>query len=85
MDLQRLDRGLHELVRGVVAQRSRWPLRERIDEWRARVERSLGELVLPPFTLQTRLVEVRPSAVRVTDTATVLDAVLAGEARLGLE
>ena len=85
VDLQRLDRGLHELVRGVVAQRSRWPLRERIDEWRARVERSLGELVLPPFTLQTRLVEVRPSAVRVTDTATVLDAVLAGEARLGLE
>lgn len=85
VDLQRLDRGLHELVRGVVAQRSRWPLRERIEEWRARVERSLAETVVPPFTLRTNLVAVRPSAVRVTDTATVLDAVLAGEARLGLE
>ena len=85
LDLQRLERGLHELVRAVVEQRARWPLRERLGHWRERVERALAGALPPPFALCTRLNVARPSAVRVTDTAIVLEGVLEGEARLTLD
>ena len=85
LDLQRMERGLHELVRAVVEQRARWPLRERLGHWRARVEQALARALPPPFALRTRLTGVQPTAAWVTDTAIVLEGVLEGEARLTLD
>jgi len=85
LQLQRLEGGLHELLRAVIEQRARWPLRERLDLWRERVEQALRNSLPPPFTLRTRLAGVRPIAVRVTDTAIVLEGVLEGEVRLTLD
>jgi hypothetical protein len=83
--VERLERGLHDLLRAVVEARARWPLRDRIAEWRERVEQSLGGLLPPPFTLRTRLTGARPTAVSVTDSATVLEGVLEGRAHLTVD
>jgi hypothetical protein len=80
--LERRERGLHELVRALIEQHARWPLRERLERWRERVEQGLGQLLPQPFALRTRLTTARPLALRVTETATVVEGVLEGEARL---
>jgi hypothetical protein len=82
LDLRRREQRLHELIRVTIVQMARWPLAARLESWRRRLEDALTGPLPPFFTRQATLTTIRPTTVRVTDSATVVDGVIGGEVRL---
>jgi hypothetical protein len=82
LDLRRREQRLHELIRVTIVQKTRWPLAGRLESWRRRLEDMLTGPLPPFFTRQAALTTIRPTTVRVTDSATLVEGVLGGEVRL---
>jgi hypothetical protein len=82
---RRRERGLHELSGVTIAQKARWPLEEHLENGRRRAGQTFIRSLPRLFTGQAALAAVRPTGVRVTGFAIVLEGVLGGEVRLKVQ
>ena len=80
-----LDLGLHDLVRGVIAGRARWPLAERITAFQERVEQAINRALPPRFRVETSLGKVALSDIRLDQSAIVVRGAIEGTARVLLD
>lgn len=80
--LRNLDRGLHDLVRGVIAERARWPLAERIAAFQARAEDAISRALPSRFRFRTSLGDVTISDMRLGERAIAVTGAIEGMAHV---
>ncbi len=83
--VRNLDRGLHDLVRGVIAGRARWPLAERIAAFQARAEQAINRALPARVHFQSSLGDVTLGDIRLDEHAFVVTGALEGTARVVVE
>lgn len=83
--LRTLDRGLHDLVRGVIAARARWPLAERIMAFQARAEQAINRALPARVRFEASFRDVTLGDIQLDERAFVVTGVLEGTARVVVE
>lgn len=80
-EVRKLDAMFHELVTGVIAERARWPLGERIQAGLQQFEQVIGQVIPEPYRLQTVLDDVQLTDFRLSENAMIIRAVFEGTAQ----
>ena len=83
-EVRDLDRLFHDLAIGVIAERTRWPLDERLRSGLRQVEQAINEALPAPYRLVTSLTDVQLTKIRLSDTTIEVEAVLEGSADVAL-
>lgn len=81
-EVRRLEALFHELFAGVIAQRARWPLGERIREGQQQLEQAIDQTLPQHYRLRTSVDEIRLDDIRLSDSAIVIEGTVEGLARL---
>lgn len=83
--VRNLDRGLHDLVRGVIAARARWPLAERIAAFQMRAEQAIDRALPARIRFRTSLGDVMLDHIGLDERAFVVSGALDGTATVVVE
>ena len=77
-----LDRGLHDLIRGTIAARARWPLAERIAAFQERAEQAINGALPSRFRVRTSLGDVALTDIRLNENAIFVQGAVGGTAQV---
>ncbi|MEN8175659.1 MAG: DUF4403 family protein, partial [Pseudomonadota bacterium] len=84
-EVRQLDAGFHELMLGVIAERARWPLTDRIATARTQAEEVLNQLLPPGVSLRTSLGDITLQDIQLSETAIVVTGAIEGNVHLLLD
>jgi hypothetical protein len=77
-----IDRGLHDLVRGVIAARSRWPIADRIAAFQERAEAAINHALPANIRLKTSVGDVVLTEISLGERAIIARGTIEGTAQL---
>jgi len=77
-----LDAGLHDLIRGAIAARARWPLAERIAAFQQRAEQAINRALPAPFRLRASVSDVALTDIHLSESAIVVKGAVEGKAEV---
>lgn len=83
--VRNLDRGLHDLVRGVIATRARWPLAERLTAFQERAEQAITRALPARVRFKAAVGDVMLDEIRLDERAFVVTGALDGTAQVVVE
>jgi hypothetical protein len=82
--VRNLDRGLHDLVRGVIATRARWPVADRIAAFQERAEAAINRALPANIQLKTALGDVALTDISLGESAIIARGTIEGTARVSV-
>ena len=83
--VRNLDRGLHDLVRGVIATRARWPIADRIAAFQERAEAAINRALPANIQLKTSLGDVALTDISLGESAIIARGTIEGTARVSVQ